>query len=234
MKETAIKQAVREHYTRAAEGDCCGAGSACCGDGAEGQQETAPRVPSFGCGSPVEVADLHGGETVLDLGSGRGLDVFRAAQRVGTAGRVIGVDMTPEMVWRAREDARRLGFTDVEFRLGEIEALPLPDASADVVVSNCVINLIPDKDRAFAEAFRVLRAGGRLVVADMVRTHPRAAGPADDLPRWAACIDGADEEGVYLQRLRRVGFTAVEVLDRGSGEIHHLTVRARKPESAGH
>ena len=229
MSETAIKQAVREHYAWAAQGTCCGGESAsCCGTTAD-ESTIALGVPSLGCGSPVEAADLQSGETVLDLGAGRGLDAFRAAERVGAAGRVIGVDMTPEMVWRAREDARRLGFADVEFRLGEIEALPLPDASVDVVISNCVINLVPDKDRAFAEACRVLRPGGRLVVADVVRARPRPADAPPDLANWAACVEGADEERVYLDRLQRAGFRDVAVLDRQPGQIYSATVRARKP-----
>ncbi|MDR7464432.1 MAG: methyltransferase domain-containing protein, partial [Armatimonadota bacterium] len=186
-------------------------------------------IPSLGCGSPVEAADLGPGEVVLDLGSGRGLDALRAAERVGPRGRVIGVDMTPEMVWRARADAARLGYPQVEFRLGEIEALPLPEASVDVVISNCVLNLVPDKERAFREAFRVLRPGGRMVVADLVRQRPRPSGSPVDPKRWAACVDGAEVEEAYLERIRRAGFTAVEVLARGSGEVFSITLRARKP-----
>lgn len=227
MNETTIRQAVREHYAAAAAG-CCGDASCCAGPAEEAGLSD---VPSFGCGSPVEAADLRPGEVVLDLGSGRGLDAFRAAERVGPAGRVLGVDMTPEMVWRARADAGRLGFSEVEFRLGEIEHLPLPDAAVDVALSNCVINLTPDKDGVFSEAYRVLRSGGRLVVADMVRTRPRAGAP--DAAAWAACLDGAEEEGVYLERIRRAGFAAVEVLSRGAGEIYSITVRARKAAPAG-
>ncbi len=236
MEETAIKLVVRDYYAKAAERGCCGTtGEECCGTPddrccptAVGQPDLAG-IPSLGCGSPVEAADLRPGEVVLDLGSGRGLDVFRAAERVGPCGRVIGVDMTPEMVWRAGADAARVGFSQVEFRLGEIEALPLPEASVDVVISNCVLNLVPDKEQAFREAFRVLRPGGRMVVADLVRDRPRPAGAPVDPERWAACVDGAEAEEVYLQRIRRAGFTAVEVLARGSGDIFTITVRARKP-----
>ncbi|MBI3975024.1 MAG: methyltransferase domain-containing protein [Armatimonadetes bacterium] len=233
--ETQIKDAVKEHYTRSAAGDCCG-GDSCCGDvsfsgvetEAQGGTVQFPGIPSFGCGTPVEAAALRPGEVVLDLGSGRGLDAFRAAQRIGPGGRVLGVDMTPAMVERAREDARRLGFNQVEFRLGEIERLPVANATIGVVLSNCVLNLVPDKDRAFAEAFRVLAPGGRLVISDMVRAWPRSDEPADPA-RWAACIDGADPERVYLERMRHAGFTDVEVLSRGQGEVYSLTVRARKP-----
>jgi SAM-dependent methyltransferase len=235
VEETAIKLAVRDYYARAAERGCCGtAGEECCGTPddtcrptAVGQEHLAG-IPSLGCGSPVEAADLQPGEVVLDLGSGRGLDAFRAAERVGPGGRVIGVDMTPEMVCRAGADAARLGLPQVEFLLGEIEALPLPEASVDVVISNCVLNLVPDKERAFREAFRVLRPGGRMVVADLVRRRPRAAGAPVDPELWAACVDGAEPEETYLEGIRRAGFVAVQVLARGSGDIFSITVRARK------
>ena len=230
MTETAIKLAVRRRYAKAAEGNCCAVMS--CDDAGITSEGIALDIPSLGCGTPVEAADPQPGEVILDLGSGRGLDAFRAAQRVGTEGRVLGVDMTPEMVWRAREDARRLGFAQVEFRLGEIEALPLADASVDVVISNCVINLVPDKDRAFAEAYRVLRPGGRLVVSDIVRAQPAGNDGHHDLDRWAACLEGADEESVYLHRIRRAGFSEIAILDRGRGDFHSLTVRARKPGRA--
>lgn len=235
MSETAIKTAVRNRYAQAAQSNSCG-GASCCHSGIEAESLSLD-IPSLGCGTPVEAADPQPGEVVLDLGSGRGLDAFRAAQRVGTGGRVVGVDMTPEMVWRAREDARRLGFAQVEFRLGEIEALPVADASVDVVISNCVINLVPDKDRAFAEAYRVLRSGGRLVVSDIVRAaaegnREASDQEAPDLERWAACRDGADAEEVYLQRIIRAGFSDAEILERGRGEFHSLTVRARKPGHA--
>jgi len=239
MTETAIKLAVRNRYAQAAQGNCCG-GTSCCETGIAAE-DLSLHIPSLGCGTPVDAAELQPGEVVLDLGSGRGLDAFRAAQRVGTGGRVVGVDMTPEMVWRAREDARRLGFAQVEFRLAEIEALPLADASVDVVISNCVINLVPDKARAFAEAYRVLRPGGRLVVSDIVRTRPRKTAATTDLKRWAACVEGAEEESSYLERIRRAGFTRVEIMGRGQGEnglrrsahrvfgLASLTVRAHKP-----
>ncbi len=227
MIETEIKEAVREHYARAAAGDCCGGGCGCDKDAGTAAVEFLG-VPSFGCGTPVEAAELRSGEIVLDLGSGRGLDAFRAAQRVGAQGRVIGVDMTPAMVALAREDAARFGLSQIEFRLGEIEHLPVAGASVDVVLSNCVLNLIPDKGRAFAEAFRVLRAGGRMVVSDMVRAEPRADGPIDP-ERWAACIDGAEPEWLYLQHIHCAGFADVKVLARGAGGVYSLTVASRKP-----
>lgn len=227
MIEAEIKEAVREHYTRAAGGDCCGGDSCGCGAGVATAALEFLAVPSLGCGTPVEAAALRSGEVVLDLGSGPGLDAFRAAQWVGGAGRVIGVDMTPAMIARAQEDAARLGFNQIEFRLGEIEQLPVEGGSVDVVLSNCVLNLIPDKARAFEEAFRVLRAGGRMVVSDMVRAEPRADGPVDP-ERWAACIDGAEPESLYLQHIHRAGFEEVRVLARGGGDVYSLTVSARK------
>jgi SAM-dependent methyltransferase len=223
-----IKEAVREHYTRAAGGDCCGDSCGCGEDAGPAGAVEFLGIPSFGCGTPVEAAALRSGEVVLDLGSGRGLDAFRAAQRVGTHGRVIGVDMTSAMVARSQEDAARLGFPQVEFRLGEIEHLPVAGGSVDVVLSNCVLNLIPDKGRAFAEAFRVLKAGGRMVVSDMVRAQPRPDGPPDP-EKWAGCIDGADPELLYLERIHRAGFEDIAVLARGEGNVYSLTVRARKP-----
>lgn len=240
MNEVAIKTAVRERYARAAEEGCCGEASCC----DQASMRVIPLtkgsldVPSLGCGSPVEAAGLMPGEVVLDLGSGRGFDAFHAAGRVGPHGHIIGVDMTPEMVLRAREDAARLGFEQVEFRLGEIEHLPLPNASVDVVISNCVINLVPDKDRVFAEAHRVLRPGGRLVVSDIVERSQKLRRERLEPARWAACIEGADEEGVYLSRIRSAKFEDVEVLDthavgnftadRAAGTLHSITVRARK------
>jgi len=167
----------------------------------------------------------------VDLGSGAGLDVFLAADRVGPDGRAIGVDMTPEMIAKARVNADRLGVANVEFRLGEIEHLPLPDACADVLVSNCVINLLPDKRPAFSEAFRVLRPGGRLVVSDIV-----SAAPLPDALKtpelWSACLAGALPEADYLGLVARAGFTSIEVLSKRGWDaagLFSVTVRAVKP-----
>lgn len=245
MDEKAIRATVKERYARAAtqgtsccaDADLAEAGAAqCCApapvilsDGRPVPDEVARA--SLGCGAPIEAADLHPGETVVDLGSGAGLDVFFAADRVGPAGRAIGVDMTPEMIAKAQANAARLGMTNVEFRLGEIEQLPLPDASADVVTSNCVINLLPDKRPAFIEAFRILRPGGRLVVSDIVSDRP--------LPRWmktaqmwASCLGGAIPEQEYLAAIREAGFTDVEVLSRTAYAgrlLFSATIRALKP-----
>jgi SAM-dependent methyltransferase len=168
-------------------------------------------TPSFGCGNPTAIAGLQPGETVLDLGSGAGFDCFLAAPAVGPTGRVIGVDMTPEMIEKARENAVRAGHTNVEFRLGDIEDLPVESGSVDVVISNCVINLAPDKAKAFAEAYRVLRPGGRMHVSDLVL--------AQDPPEWllgddaalVGCVGGAIAWDDYLALIAAVGFTGVTV-----------------------
>jgi arsenite methyltransferase len=252
--EQAIRGAVRERYARAATmmTGCCDApaadGGSCCGDGAAGAcGEGVPltfsdgralpddlAAASLGCGAPLEAADLRPGETVVDLGSGAGLDVFLAADHVGPGGRAIGVDMTPEMVARARANRERLGLTQAEFRLGEIEHLPVADADADAVISNCVINLLPDKGPAFAEAYRILRPGGRLVVSDIVSSEPL---PDEDrtAERWTACLGGAIPEDDYLALVRDAGFDGVEVLARrayADGRLFSVTVRGRKPPAA--
>ncbi|MCE7929063.1 MAG: methyltransferase domain-containing protein [Chloroflexi bacterium CFX7] len=164
---------------------------------------------SFGCGNPTAIAALQPGQVVLDLGSGGGIDCFLAAKMVGPTGKVYGVDRTPEMIALARKNAAKVGATNVEFRLGEIEELPLESESIDVIISNCVINLAPDKDAVFREAFRVLKPGGRLQVSDMV--WKRAAPPElkSDLEQWAGCISGALLESDYVAKIRAAGFADV-------------------------
>ncbi|HXH21606.1 MAG TPA: arsenite methyltransferase [Dehalococcoidia bacterium] len=159
-----------------------------------------------GCGNPTAIAELRRGETVLDLGSGGGIDCFLAARQVGPTGRVIGVDMTPDMMNLARENAAKVGATNVQFKLGEIEDLPLPDESVDVIISNCVINLSPDKRQVFREAFRVLRPGGRLRVSDMVWLGERPA-DAEGAESWAGCVAGALPLQEYLAAIQEAGFT---------------------------
>jgi arsenite methyltransferase len=164
---------------------------------------------SFGCGNPTAIAALKPGETVLDLGSGGGIDCFLAAKMVGDSGRVYGVDMTPEMIALARKNAEKVGTNNVEFRLGEIEHLPLSDATVDVIISNCVINLSPDKDQVFRDAYRVLRPGGRLQVSDVVWRKPVPESVKNDMEAWAGCIAGALVESDYLGKIRAAGFTGV-------------------------
>ncbi len=242
MNEQAIRTAVRERYARAAAGgSCCGdtvsgdAAGSCCG-GATITFHDGRAVPddiagaSLGCGAPIDAAVLQSGETVVDLGSGAGLDIFLAAAQVGPSGRAIGIDMTPEMIAKARGNAARLEVTNAEFRLGEIEHLPVGGASVDVVISNCVINLLPDKRPAFAEAFRILRPGGRLLVSDIVSTEPLPAW-MKTAEQWTACIGGAIPVDEYLGAIRQAGFTDIEVLSkRGYASLlFSATIRASKP-----
>lgn len=169
---------------------------------------------SLGCGNPTAIAGLKPGETVLDLGSGGGIDCFIAARAVGPAGRVIGVDMTPQMLALANRHKEQLGATNVEFRQGEIEDLPAEDASVDVIISNCVINLSPDKDAVFREAYRVLKPGGRLAISDIVTRGTWPAALRANLEAWAGCLTGAEDEAVYLEKMRAAGFTDLRVDSR--------------------
>jgi SAM-dependent methyltransferase len=230
MSEHDVKSAVREHYAKIVTrgGGCCapssGAGG-CCGAPAPAQISRAigyseaemQGVPDganlgLGCGNPLAFAALKAGDVVVDLGSGAGFDCFLAARRVGPGGRVIGVDMTHEMLAAARANAARDGYSNVEFRLGEIEALPVADTSADMVISNCVINLSTDKPRVFREALRVLKPGGQLMVSDLVLARPLPASVARSVEAYAGCIAGAMLKDDYLAAIRGAGFADVEVL----------------------
>lgn len=190
---------------------------------------------AFGCGNPTAIAALEPGQVVLDLGSGGGIDCFLAAKMVGDSGKVFGVDMTPEMIALARKNAARVGATNVEFRLGEIERLPIDESSVDVIISNCVINLSPDKDQVFREAFRVLKPGGRLQVSDIVWTQPVPEEVKGDMEKWAGCIAGALLEGDYLAKIRAAGFEDVtsQAAEYPGGEgIASAAVVAVKPIGA--
>jgi len=169
---------------------------------------------SLGCGNPLAIAELQASEVVLDLGSGGGIDCFLAARQVGPEGRVIGLDMTPEMIKLARRNAKKMGATNVDFRYGEMEEIPLHDHSVDVVISNCVINLSPDKDAVFHEVFRVLRPGGRMNLSDIVVDGDLPRLVRDSLDAWASCVAGALDEAEYLSKIRAAGFEDVEVLSR--------------------
>jgi arsenite methyltransferase len=187
---------------------------------------------AFGCGNPTAISALKPGEVVLDLGSGGGIDCFLAAKMVGETGMVYGVDMTPEMLSLARKNQEKVGAKNVEFRLGEIEHLPIADASVDVIISNCVINLSPDKDQVFRESFRVLRPGGRLQVSDIVWTKPVPESVKNDIEAWAGCIAGALQESDYLARIRAAGFvevTSAAAEYPGGTGIASAAVQARKP-----
>jgi arsenite methyltransferase len=169
---------------------------------------------SLGCGNPLAIAELQAGEVVLDLGSGGGIDCFLAARQVGPEGRVIGLDMTPDMIMLARRNAKKMGATNVDFRWGEMEEIPLQDHSVDVVISNCVVNLSPDKDAVFREVFRVLRPGGRMNLSDILVDGDLPRPIRDSLDAWASCVAGALDEAEYLSKIRAAGFEDVEVLSR--------------------
>ena len=258
-KADEIKKTVRQLYARAAKQHACcgpdvdedrpGRSCSCASEtgraqrlySAEELESIALDIPSLGCGNPIAISGLAGGETVLDLGSGGGLDCFLAAKQVGPQGRVIGLDMTPDMIALARANAEKLSPGNVEFRLGEMEHMPLQSESVDVVISNCVVNLSPDKDAVFSEAFRVLRRGGRLCVSDIVTRGPLPDRIRRSLEAWAGCVAGALEEEEYLQRISHAGFvqiTAEEVeltADKMSEALRFwlpiasITVTAYKP-----
>lgn len=228
---TRIHEAVRQRYGAVADQAqsteaCCANTCSCCADTTPQlyPADLMAQLPvdvsglSLGCGDPVTIAALQAGETVLDLGSGPGLDCFLAARQVGPAGRIIGVDMTPEMLAIANAKKARLGATNVEFRQGQIEALPLEDGSVDVVISNCVINLSPDKPGVFSEVFRVLRPGGRVSISDIVTEGEFSADLRADLRRWAACVSGAIDADVYARMLRQAGFVDVQIVDKVGAE----------------
>jgi arsenite methyltransferase len=225
MEEKKIKEVVKGRYAHIAKQDqqsCCPS----CGSGisplvqaeaigylrkdlADIPEET---IMGLGCGNPTALAELKAGEVVLDLGSGAGVDVFLAANKVGPTGRAIGVDMTKEMADKAEEIAKNYGYRNVEFRLGEMERLPVEDESVDVIISNCVINLSPDKSKVFQEAYRALKPKGRLIVSDIVSEGVLPDEIRDNPDAWACCIGGALEQQEYLEEIKRAGFEDVEVV----------------------
>ena len=207
-----VSQSYADRLREAIEGDadcCAGDAESLSAYPAEVLEKLPGSVVTFGCGNPVALAGMRAGETVLDLGSGAGLDCFLAAEQVGATGAVIGVDFTQDMIDKAVENAAKLGLGNVTFRHGDIEALPLEDATVDVVMSNCVINLAPDKDAVFREAFRVLRPGGRLVVSDMVLTRTATAEEMDNMALLSGCISGSLPDTEYADTVRRAGFAEV-------------------------
>ncbi len=237
MEATKIHEEVQKQYGKIAK-----AGSSCCGGcGCAPPDEAARNVGAnigysdaemdavpkganlgLGCGNPTALASLKEGDTVLDLGSGAGFDCFLAAREVGETGRVIGVDMTPAMVARARANADKGGYGNVEFREGHIEALPVEDNSIDVIISNCVINLSPDKPQVFREAYRVLKPGGRIFVSDLVLLKPLPGLLRRSVALYAACIGGALPKGAYLDAMGQGGFETVEILGESAYAIDNL------------
>jgi arsenite methyltransferase len=232
MKKEEVRKVVREGYAQVAKSgsSCCAPQSSCCGatnavaDMSKKvgyTDEDIGSVPEganlgLGCGNPVALASLKEGEVVLDLGSGSGFDCFLAANIVGKTGKVIGIDMTPEMVEKARENARKGGYENVDFRLGEIENLPVADNHADVIISNCVINLSPDKDRVFQEAFRVLKPGGRLMVSDMVLLSELPEPIKNSVAAYIGCLAGAMIQDDYIEAIKAAGFKRVRIVDETS------------------
>jgi len=246
-KDEQIRKTVREGYARVARqgSSCCGSAasaqsqSGCCGSGPSQAQlvgkaigysdEEMSLVPDganlgLGCGNPLALASLKEGETVLDLGSGAGFDSFLAASMVGQSGHVIGVDMTPEMLEKARDNACKGGYKNVDFRLGEIENLPVPDNSVDIVISNCVINLSPDKPRVFREAYRVLKPGGRLIVSDMVLLKELPPEILKSAVAYVGCVSGAIKKDAYIEAIKEVGFRDVEIVDETRYPIESISL----------
>ncbi len=236
-----VRETVREKYGAIAEaGGCCGPGCGC-GSGDAGvlvelgsTAEQAAAIPEganlgLGCGNPLAHAAIRPGETVLDLGSGAGIDCFLAARETGPTGHVIGVDMTPPMIEKARANAKKAGHASVEFRLGEIEHLPVADGTVDVIISNCVVNLSPDKPQVFAEAFRVLRPGGRLLISDLVLLRPLSPELQRDVDLYVGCVAGASLRNDYLRMIGEAGFTGVEVVEE---RAYTVGERSLEPQSA--
>ena len=249
MDENQIKSEVRKHYAAiASQPDCgCGSSDCCSGEGKEvnplvdygvfGEAVEAEANLGLGCGLPTRSAGLQPGETVLDLGSGAGVDVFLAAKQVGPQGRAIGVDMTPEMIARAWNNAVQGGYQNVDFRLGDIEDLPVSGDSVDVVISNCVINLAPDKRRVYAEIFRVLKPGGRFSISDVVTYGEMPEPVRQDMALWAGCVAGAIDRDEYLELVRQAGFEDLQIeqfveYDYARGADYgtaSMTLHGRKP-----
>jgi len=229
--EEEVKEYVKKRYGEIArtEKSCCPS----CGCGPSSvntavltgySEEDLRNVPEdsimgLGCGNPVALASLKEGETVLDLGSGGGIDIFLAAKRVGAAGKAIGVDMTEEMIQKATSTASKYGYENIEFRLGEIENLPVEDGSVDVVISNCVINLSPNKDKVFREAYRVLKPGGRIMISDIVTEGELPDEVKKSFEAWAGCVAGALEKSQYLETVRSAGFENVNIVSESTFTI---------------
>lgn len=257
-KNKTIKEHVKEGYAKIAQkgGSCCPT-SSCCGSKdiskavgyAEEEVTTVPEGANLGlgCGNPVAIAALKEGETVLDLGAGAGFDAFLAAAKVGKSGKVIGVDMTPEMLRKARANAKKGNYANVEFRLGEIEKLPVEDNSVDVIISNCVINLSPEKQRVFKEAYRVLKPGGRLMVSDLVITKDLPDRLKNSVEAYVGCLAGAIKKDEYLGFIKNAGFQDVKMVSKSNypadpvfedlkgaeDAVSSIKISAKKPAAEG-
>ncbi len=231
---TKIHKSVQDHYGRLAEkslelnvvDDCCsGTAEASCCDSSSLYDADISWLPedmtgfSLGCGDPITLAELEPGQTVLDLGSGGGLDCFLAAEKVGEQGKVIGVDMTPPMIAKANQNREKLGLKNVEFRLGQIEAIPVDSETVDVIISNCVINLSPDKQAVFNETFRVLKPGGKLAVSDILTQGRFSSEDRANMDAWAGCITGAEDVADTVAALQTAGFTNISIRDKADPTI---------------
>jgi SAM-dependent methyltransferase len=235
-----IKAMVKEKYAaiaRDSKSSACGCGPACCAEVSsfsEGYTQVEGYLPEadlgLGCGLPTETAEIKAGDTVVDLGSGAGNDVFVARSLAGDAGRVIGVDMTPAMIEKAKSNNRKMGYANVEFRLGEIENLPIESGTADVVLSNCVLNLVPDKEKAFREIHRILKPGGHLSVSDIVISAGLPERIRNVAALYAGCVAGAQVKSEYLFNLHRVGFASIRILKEREIEIPDAELRAHLDE----
>lgn len=246
-KSEEIKKIVRDGYAKAVvqKSSCCST-SSCCGgvDKAkdiskavgysDAEISTVPEGSNlgFGCGNPVALASLKEGDVVLDLGSGAGFDAFLAAKRVGKTGRVIGVDMTPEMIEKAKKNAVKGKYTNVEFRLGEIEKLPVEDNSVDVIISNCVINLSPEKEKVFEESFRVLKPGGRLMVSDLVLVGELPQAAKESIEAYVGCLAGAINKDEYLKLIKMAGFKDVKIISESNYPVDAMFDNFKSSEDA--
>ena len=239
MNEDEIKKEVRNKYGQIAKqgSSCCGPVKSCCGSAGIAERisenigytgEEIHAVPDganlgLGCGNPLALASLKEGETVLDLGSGAGFDSFLASPRVGEGGRVIGVDMTPEMIEKARENGRKGNYKNVEFRLGEIGNLPVADNQVDIVISNCVINLAPDKKRVFSETYRVLKPGGRIMISDIALLAELPDSIRNSMAAYIGCVSGAIRKEEYLKTIEQAGFRDVKVMEETHFPVDLMT-----------
>ena len=247
-----IHEVVRDKYGRIAEtfepnvqAACCSSdagANACCGDESDAlftnlYSADTSWLPedvtglSLGCGDPITLAALEPGQTVLDLGSGGGIDCFMAARQVGDTGHVIGVDMTPAMIEKANRNKAKVGLSNVEFRYGQIEKMPVDDDTVDVIISNCVINLSPNKTAVFREAFRVLKPGGKLAVSDIVTQGQFTEAERSDMAAWTGCITGAEDVADYVAAMRSAGFTTISVRDKANPDVE-LAASAKEPGAA--
>jgi len=246
VKEERVKKIVRKRYAKIAKtnGSCCSSNASCCSAPTDAQiskmigysENEVNNVPEganlgLGCGNPTALASLKEGERVLDLGSGAGFDCFLAAKKVGKKGKVIGVDMTPEMLEKARSNARKGKYTNIEFRLGEIENLPVADNSVDVIISNCVINLAPNKKRVFEEAFRVLAPKGRLMVSDIVLLKKLPESVQKNAEAYSSCISGAEIKDKYLNLINSAGFKEVKILQEKNYPLEYIVSEPETKEA---